>query len=270
MTRRTISNAFTRGTADAGQARRAPGSALASMRVTLDPSLNGFLLQMRPMLATDALAALRIADAVLPELEPGGCQNLVLEAIPTEDAVPSLAAFMRRQVAPGAEPEPGRLCVDDETLGHLLALVPLRRLRLARVEGEVEARDAAAMAAAAAAGRSPLSAEMRAVAALEVCGDDAVTAELRSRDQALIMVAENLRHYLAALCDRPAQGFEAPPAALMHELLQRRGLTIRPIETQVYSTFIDIGVCLGAEEPSKPADRSLIYDLPSRSWHGDR
>jgi hypothetical protein len=158
---------------------------------------------------------------------------------------------------------------DDEALERVASIVQLRRLSIVRIDGPIEPRDAAAMARAVAAERSPLEVEMRAVAGVEV-SESLVSAELRTEEQALVVVGENLRHYLAALCDRPAHRFAAPHLPLLHELMESDGFTIRPIETQVFSTFIDIGVCPTADEPTQPASRSLIYDLPSDSWHGGR
>ncbi len=80
-------------------------------------------------------------------------------------------------------------------------------------------------------------------------------------------MAENFRHYLAAMCDRAAEEFGAPNLDQVHALVSEGALTIRPIETQVYSTFIDVGICATADTPEGPANRSLIYDIPSRTWH---
>ncbi len=44
---------------------------------------------------------------------------------------------------------------------------------------------------------------------------------------------------------------------------------MRPLETELYSTFVDIGVCVQADEPTRPADRSLIYDVHGNSWHDE-
>jgi hypothetical protein len=46
-------------------------------------------------------------------------------------------------------------------------------------------------------------------------------------------------------------------------------LTVRPIETQIFSTSIDVGVNTSRERFDAPARRSLIYDRPSDSWHDE-
>jgi hypothetical protein len=275
MIRRTISNAFTRSGSGGRNPQRSLASALAPMRAALARSPRGHALQLCPMLPLDALSALRAADQALPE-DAGRFQTLVLEAEPaelerglrTEPGAGSPARWLAGRLESGSgEALP---CLSDQAAGRLLGFVPMRRLRVVRIEGPVEPRDAAAIAAAARQGRSPLDVELRAVAEMTVKDDQVVSVEVRREEQALIVIGENLRHYLAALCDRPAPTFAAPPPGLVREMLTQGGLTIRPIETQVFSTFIDIGVCTTSDEPTRPAERSLIYDLPSHTWHADR
>jgi hypothetical protein len=46
-------------------------------------------------------------------------------------------------------------------------------------------------------------------------------------------------------------------------------LTVRPIETEIFSTSIDVGIGTNNDGTTKPADRSLIFDIPSNSWHDE-
>jgi hypothetical protein len=138
------------------------------------------------------------------------------------------------------------------------------------IDGPIESRDAQVVNKCIDAGKSPLLCELRATAALEVLGDRNVVLHSRSRDQALAMVAENFRHYLAARMERPLSNFSAPQTWHIERLLDESGmLTVRPIETQIFSTSIDVGVNTSRERFGAPAKRSLIYDRPSDSWHDE-
>jgi hypothetical protein len=138
------------------------------------------------------------------------------------------------------------------------------------VEGPVEPSDTNAIGAAVAADRSPLDVELRAVAAMKIVNDRAVFVESRDRDVPLTFVAENFRHYLAALRRQPLATFAAPELSLVDRVLSMTGeLMVRPIETEVYSTAIDIGIGNNAMGPAKPAVTSLIYDIYGNAWYGE-
>ncbi|MCI0631650.1 MAG: hypothetical protein L0Y44_13455, partial [Phycisphaerales bacterium] len=164
-----------------------------------------------------------------------------------------------------------QLVMDEVSVRELVCLCQPTRLLIVAVEGEVDASDARAMNSAVEASRSPLLAELRAVAALEVLGDRSIVLHCRSRNTALTLMAENFRHFLAAVTSRPAGRFHAPQPWQIERLMGCSGaITIRPIETQVFSTSIDVGINTSAKERfSRPADRALIYDLPSGTWHDE-
>jgi len=59
-----------------------------------------------------------------------------------------------------------------------------------------------------------------------------------------------------------------PDLGLIDRLLERTNrLAIQSIETEVYSTFIDVGIATGTQE--EPADTTAIYDIFSDTWHSD-
>jgi len=83
-------------------------------------------------------------------------------------------------------------------------------------------------------------------------------------------VGETLRHYLAAVAGLPLEHVGPPDVGLLVPLFEPRGgLTVRPIETDVYSTAVDVGVATSPPETPRPADSSLIYDLHAGTWHGE-
>ena len=95
--------------------------------------------------------------------------------------------------------------------------------------------------------------------------------ELGHEDAILSVAGEVLRKYrILTMQDRMNGAIEPPDLGLIHGLLSHTGsFTIRPIETESYSTWIDIGFSTCPRRSVKPADRSLIYDMIGNSWHGD-
>ena len=65
-----------------------------------------------------------------------------------------------------------------------------------------------------------------------------------------------------------SENIAPPDLGLVDSILHRTGtISIRPIETEVFSTFMDIGI--STIGPATQADYTLIYDIFSDSWHGD-
>ena len=160
--------------------------------------------------------------------------------------------------------------LDDDALMVFKYLgMPLDAV-LVRIAGPVEASDAEAIRRALDTGRSPLAAELRAEAMLAMPARHRLYLETRSLQPALAMVAECFRHYVAAVLQRTMVAIEAPPTWMMERLLDiEGGVIVRPCETEQFSTSIDVGVCVQGDEPTRPADCSLIYDVLGNSWHDD-
>jgi len=256
-------NAFLRppvgGRASAG--RRGLAGLLAPMRAELTPTGPGFALEVEPMRAVDAFRPwCRLAEppmeAVLMADETDGES---LADVAERLGVPLIARF-----------DANVLVLDPLACAGLIARHPMTGFAAVLVDGPVERHDAAAIASAISANGAALGSELRAIAAVTVPPDRTVRIETRSRRVAAMFLAENFRQYLAAATGRPAAELAAPEAALVEGLLDRTGrLAVRPIETELYSTWIDVGVNTETSGETRPADASLIYDLPSRSWHGE-
>jgi hypothetical protein len=138
------------------------------------------------------------------------------------------------------------------------------------IDGPVEDSDLRAIAAAAVNGQSPLDVEIRAEAVLHVRPGRFLTLDCRREDIALSLAAELLRQHLAVLRRQPARAFTAPELWQVQRLLGVTGtLSIQPIETEVFSTAIDVGISTAPLSEPRPADRSLIYDIFSRTWHDE-
>ncbi|MCH2148737.1 MAG: hypothetical protein MK095_04825, partial [Phycisphaerales bacterium] len=86
----------------------------------------------------------------------------------------------------------------------------------------------------------------------------------------LMVVGELLCSYAAAQRSQPVTALSRPEPGLIRALLSISGtLCIRPIETELYSTWIDIGINTCPQRSIAPANTSIIYDTVGHSWHGD-
>ena len=286
----TIANAFNDGTtrsADAGltsslpagvesrqpnatrNPRKSLAASLAPMQADYRHTDFGWSLELSPITAVDALEALELGDPArerwmcIVSLEQSAWREGV-EPMPIADVAQRLAIPVTERI------DDHELVLDTMSLRQLVTLCQPTRLLVSFVDGPVDRRDVDAMNKAVEAGRSPLTAELRAEMALEVMGDRSVVLHCRDQNLGLKLIAENFRHYLAALRNRPASSFTAPENWQLERLLELTGLlTIRPIETQMFSTSIDVGINTSKERFGRPADRSLIYDIPSNTWHDE-
>jgi hypothetical protein len=226
-----------------GHPRGTLASLLRPLRTTLEADGSNWALTIAPMRPVDALTPWLNLGATL------GAHTLLLDPRSTEA---------------------NALVLDDESLAGVLARPALEYRHLIRIDGPVEASDVSAIARGLMAGRSALQSELRAMATMRVEGDRCLHIETRDQDAACGFVAESFRQYVAALRNRPARMITAPePWQIMQLLEIKGGLSVRPLETQLYATFIDIGICAGADEPTRPAAHSLIYDVYGNSWHGE-
>jgi hypothetical protein len=286
----TISNAFNEGTTrstDAGistplptgpelrqpnvawNPRKSLAAALAPMQADFRETDFGWSLELSPITAVDALEAFNLDD---PARDRWMCVVSLEQSAWREGPEPMpIADVAQRLSIPVIERiDAHELVLDTLSLRQLVSLCQPTRLLVTFVDGPVDRRDVDAMNAAVEAGRSPLTAELRAEMALEVMGDRSVVLHCRKKSPALNLVAENFRHYLAALRNRSASKFAPPEEWQLERLFELTGLmTIRPIETQMFSTSIDVGINTSKERFGRPADRSLIYDIPSNTWHDE-
>jgi len=246
---------------------RAVSVMLVPMQADLREAEFGFSLELSPIQAVDAVNAL---IGVCPP-----CAQFLVSMEQTawrdRDAGARLAAIMGWLGLEAIEIlTPDQAVLDARTLQSLAAITQPLRLLIVAVDGAIESRDATACNRAIEAGRSPLVMEIRAVAALEVLGDRSAVLHARQRETALSLVAQNFRHYLSAIMDKPVGSFAAPETGQIDGLLSETGaLTVRPRETVVQGSSIDVGVNTSLERFNQPAGQSLVYDRPSNSWHSD-
>ena len=70
------------------------------------------------------------------------------------------------------------------------------------------------------------------------------------------------------MSDITGESVNEPDLGVMDSLLHKTGtISIKPIDTEVFASFIDVGISTAC--PTDPADSSVIYDIHSDSWHCD-
>jgi hypothetical protein len=268
MVKRSISNAFTEVLSDGSVPR---GAAVASPLATLECRLAkapfGWQLELAPFRVFDAvpiwatLSPARVSWNVVIDIDAEILDNLRnLEAMQIKGRLP---------FAVGESLSENHLALDDLQLMELVRAVPMQRLRMARVHGPVEPLDGRMMQRALDAGASPLDAELRAAAFVDI-DRDRLLLHTREPSQAQAFVAENFRQYLAAVLDEPARALALPELWQVEQLLAVSGsIAVRPRETDVFAGFVDIGVCSDGAAQDRPAEMSIVFDRPSNSWHGE-
>ena len=136
---------------------------------------------------------------------------------------------------------------------------------VARVHGPIELCDAEEIVHDVSNSLSPLSAHFNMQSIVTSNDGESVSAHVREYDDALTLVATAISHYGSAMIGEP---IAHPDLGLVDSILHRTGtISIRPIETEVFSSFMDVGI--STLDPLTPSDTTLIYDIHSDSWHGD-
>jgi len=139
-----------------------------------------------------------------------------------------------------------------------------------RTDGPLEATDIETLVEACINGACPLASGLPVISSVEVLSSGAVSIRARSREQLLLVAAHVLRSHVKTGISPRQVNVTHPEIDFMHHLLERTGMfTVRPIETEIYSTWIDVGVSTCPERSMKPADQSLIFDFVSLTWHGE-
>ena len=139
-----------------------------------------------------------------------------------------------------------------------------------QIDGPVEVEDAEAIQGAWERGESMLDAEIRANASLEVDAHGTLVLRARKQEVVLHAVGEVLRAHVARQRGLDSGDITLPEPGLVHALLDISGsIGLRPIETETYPTWVDVGISTCPEGSLKSANTSVIYDAVGNSWHGD-
>jgi hypothetical protein len=136
---------------------------------------------------------------------------------------------------------------------------------VAYIQGAVEEGDANAIIREVSNAISPLCADFRMQSVVTSSDGESVCAHVREYDDALMLAATALGRYMSDLL---GENVNDPDLGVMDTLLHKTGtLSIRPIETESFSSFVDVGVSTG--QSNEPADTAIIFDIHSNSWHCD-
>jgi hypothetical protein len=217
----------------------------SAQTLVLAASLDG---RMRTLRGDEALGWLRRSASARFGRE--------IEAIPADPAVAGGEAWSL----------PSMLLLDDHEFEWFADTLPWLSLSAVRLEGEVEAADALAFARYAAAGEATLAADVRSLASLELSAGGVARFAARSMRPIAAVVAEDLAFYVAAVLRCQPELVSRPNLGEIGRLLAETGrILVRPEETDVFGSSIDIGVSTAG--PEQAAGHSIIYDLPSDSWH---
>ena len=136
---------------------------------------------------------------------------------------------------------------------------------VACINGPVEVADADAILNEVNNAEIPLVADLRMQSVITTTEHEGVSAHVRDYDEALLLVAHALAQYVGSIMKT---NVSIPDLGLVDALFEQSNLlSIKPIETEVYSTFIDIGI--SESDGSDPASMAAIYDIYSDSWHCD-
>lgn len=202
---------------------------------------------------------------------PNPGARLVLHPMPLLEAAAGLATTLEPGVTVMVRADGSASVLEDRALAALSrdsSIAPPVAVRLACPGMAcVDAGDVEAIAAAVRAGRNPLSADVRATWSLR---PDADGVELLATDASSIasLVGEAIARYAAIQLEEPRQALVPPDPELVMRLLQGTGrLLLRPVETQVWAGFLEIGVSMDAEGRERPCETALVYDRPSATWH---
>lgn len=196
---------------------------------------------------------------------------LRLRPLPVLEAAARLATALEPGVTVLVQAGGDVVAVPDRelvTIARSRPLPPQAAVRLACPGPEsVESEDIRAIAAAVRGGLCPLRADVRITWSLVPMVDGV---EMRAIDACMTipLVAEAIARYAAEQLEEARQDVAPPEAELVRRLLDRTGgLRIRPVETQVWAGFLEIGVGTDVAGQERPCDTTLIYDRPSGTWH---
>ena len=193
--------------------------------------------------------------------------RLVIEGIPPWSALTAVAAVMespRMEVLLGLDAGLQVMHGHDEIDPINL---PLRYAVC--VDGPIEQADADAIERAVISSSRLLDADIRAAASV-LNRSGLVEVQGRSDRPLLAVIAEMLRNFLSESLHCPSNDLPLPEAGIIDSIMSWTGrLALRPIETDVYPDFVDIGIVLPETDEIGPASSSIIYDRRSHTWHAD-
>ncbi|MCH2139516.1 MAG: hypothetical protein MK100_00605 [Phycisphaerales bacterium] len=134
-----------------------------------------------------------------------------------------------------------------------------------RVIGPVEPGDRLAIGTAIERQDDPLDFELRADLLLR-SQSGSVRYICRSHETLLDIAGLLLQQHAAQALSSAVANVPLPEAGVVDAVLGDKGLSLRSIETDVFPSFLDIGIADAVQEAA-PATRSVIFDRVTSAWH---
>ena len=136
-----------------------------------------------------------------------------------------------------------------------------------RIQGPVEHRDRAAIRSAIVRGDDPLVFEIRGDVFLaeDVHG---ISFSSDRDDVVLTLAGALLRSHAAEALRRPTESLPMPGHGVVAAVMDKTGLALRGLETEVFPGILDIGIS-NADREGAVASRTVILDRVTGSWHTD-
>jgi hypothetical protein len=133
------------------------------------------------------------------------------------------------------------------------------------VIGPVEPGDRLAIGTAIERQDDPLDFELRADLILR-SQSGGVRYICRSHETLLDIAALLLQQHAAQALSSAVANVPLPESGVVDAVLGDKGLSLRSIETDVFPSFLDIGIADAVQEAA-PATRSVIFDRVTSAWH---
>jgi hypothetical protein len=141
---------------------------------------------------------------------------------------------------------------------------------MVRLAGPIEAGDVCEICSAYENGLPILDAELRAEQVLIVRSGRVVRAESRGQSSVLALAGRLFQLHIGNVRLQPWSDFSMPAPWQLERLLSVTGtLSVRPLETEVYSSIVDVGISTADLERTGPSSHGLIYDIVSDTWHDE-
>jgi len=174
----------------------------------------------------------------------------------------AVCTALARTAARGQWMVDGRICVGMDALARWLRTQwPPRQLTL--IDGVAEPRDARAVQQAVERGDSPFEVECRAIADVRV-GADAMHVETVDPEGIDMLASTLLRGHVARCLQCKPDDLTEPALDIMVRARADCDLLLRPIETDVMRTSVDVGL---GRTANNPARESLVFDRITGAWH---
>ena len=166
------------------------------------------------------------------------------------------------------------IAINDTQLAQLANVREAPITAWARLSGPVEASDVEWIARGFTDSYDPLEVEIRTSMAVQVLKSGAFMIRTRDEEAALAVAAAAIRDQLAQTIDVALAEIDLPDAGLVRTLFESRdAIVMDSADVRASPASIDVGFRVptsvsGAADSSDP-DQSLVYDVPTNSWHGD-